>query len=368
MAQQLEVLGRPFGMERGQQAHGLGNHPTVLEPDQVAPIEVVSPADDDLDPQAIQVVRGHGGVGQRGPGGIKDQELLGLSPRDRQRHDPVRGRAKRNRGVQVTAPPAGHAVVGARVGIVERLERPPLGGDLARHVPVRQDIGPEGEEVRCAGEPAGHADQGDLVGPTAPHRKASTSRGVRFRGASSVPKFSREDDLDLALTPVYQLVHQGRHADLGGDHPQSTRTEMMLEIRDHADSRPRSPDRRNDTAWPAAIEPDRQLVQGLIGRGVIGLAPIPEASRDRREKDREPERLGVQKSCNVQCSVELRVEHAIKRIQGLVADQLVADEPRPVNQPDGFTEESPPAVHDDAQAGKIADIDSGILDPRAGGP
>ena len=116
MSEQLEILGRPFGMERGQQAHGLGNHPTVLEPDQIPPVEVVSPADDDLDPPAVQVARGHGGVGQRGAGGIKDQELLGLTPRDRQRHDPVRGRVERDRRVQVAATPAGHAVVARESG------------------------------------------------------------------------------------------------------------------------------------------------------------------------------------------------------------------------------------------------------------
>ena len=45
----LAVVRRPLGVEGGEQRDGLGDHSAVLEPRQVAAIEVIAAADHDLD-------------------------------------------------------------------------------------------------------------------------------------------------------------------------------------------------------------------------------------------------------------------------------------------------------------------------------
>ena len=119
---------------------------------------------------------------------------------------------------------------------------------------------------------------------------------------------------------------------------------MALELRDHAHARPRAPDERDDPAGPAPVEPEGQLVEDLVGRGVIRLADVAEAAGDRREERRELERIAAHQPDQVQRSVELGLEHAVERFDRLVADELVLDQAGPVDQPDDFSVAGTPAV------------------------
>ena len=71
-------------MKGRQNRQRLVDHPAVLEPRQVAAIEVIAAADHDLDAiVCLSESRAKPGIGERGHGRVEHQELLGLAPFDR---------------------------------------------------------------------------------------------------------------------------------------------------------------------------------------------------------------------------------------------------------------------------------------------
>ena len=186
--QEIEFLRCPFRVEDGKQADGLGDDPAVLEPDEVAAVEVVPPPDDHIDPLSGQRPGIEPGVIDGRAGCIENQELFRFTPRHGQGHDPVRGGVERDGRIEVATPTARDPIVGIRLWIVEGREGPAIGGHLARTIAVGQDVGPEREEVRRAGEPAAEADQRDVVGLPPPHRTASFCGRARSMGPSRSPR------------------------------------------------------------------------------------------------------------------------------------------------------------------------------------
>jgi hypothetical protein len=87
----------PLRVKGIEQRERLGDHAPVLKAGQVAPVEVIAPADHDFGASSGQVGQCQSGVGQGGQGGFQDQELLGLAPGDGARHDAMFGRVEGER-------------------------------------------------------------------------------------------------------------------------------------------------------------------------------------------------------------------------------------------------------------------------------
>ena len=76
---------------------------------------------------------------------------------------------------------------------------------------------------------------------------------------------------------------------------------------------------------------ERELVQHLVGRGVVRLAPVAEWAGGRAEEGEEPQRIRAQDTAQHERALGLGVEHAVERLRRLVLEQLVLDDAGPVD-------------------------------------
>ena len=280
----------PLGVKRRQERECLGDHPAVLEPRQVAPIEVVAPADHDLDAASRQVGERQARVRERGHGRVEHQELLGLAAFDGPRHDPVLGRVEPDRRVEIAAAAARDAIVG-RSNPGRRTSPGPsdrAGTSRVQSLPARM-FSKYVLRSDAPAKAAAHADDRDLRGASPAHETASK----RLRGRLVRDRFlersqlARVDDLDVALAAVAQLIDQQASGPSSGrDHAEAAAAQVALELRDHAHARPGPPDHRDDAARPAPVQPVSQLVEDLVGRRIIRLAHVAEPARRSRRRAR----------------------------------------------------------------------------------
>ena len=287
------------------------------------------------------------GVGQGRAGGVEDEELLGLAPLDGPGHDPVRGRVERDRRRRGSRRDGRRRGRGSResgskktAGSQRSAGTSPIASRPARMFSQKANRSPapgNRQAMPTIAMSSGRARR--LIAPPPP---AAVARAAAARRAS--PSSPATITSTSPLRPNRSSSASAAQPSSGRDHPQAAAAEVPFEVGDHPDARPRAPDHRDDPARPAAVEPDRQLVQGLVGRRVVGLAPVAEPAGDRREERGEPERLGPEQPGEVQGAVELGAEHAVERLGRLVAEQLVLDHPRAVDQADGVAEPAAPVV------------------------
>src|SRR6516162_3962614 len=72
--------------------------------------------------------------------------------------------------------------------------------------------------------------------------------------------------------------------------------------------------------------------------------------------------FGPEQACEIESAIELGSEHAVERLHRFVPDELVANQPGAVDQPDRFAEPMAPAAQNLGEAVGIADIDRDVLD------
>ena len=172
-----------------EQRDGLGDHAPVLQPRQVAAIEVIAAADHDFDAAHRRGRQSEPRVGQGSGGGFQDQELLGLTAGDGARHDAVRGGIEGERGIEIAAATDWNAIAGRRLRVAKRCGVPAIGGNFARAVLARENILEERARVGRTGEAAAEADQGDFGGASPAHEPISSGSAARWCviGSSRVP-------------------------------------------------------------------------------------------------------------------------------------------------------------------------------------
>ena len=93
---------------------------------------------------------------------------------------------------------------------------------------------------------------------------------------------------------------------------------------------------------------------------------MPKRPGDRREEHGELERVRADEPDQVERAVELGLEHAVERFDRLLADELVLDQARAMDQADGLTVAGAPVVEHSRERGRVAHVGLGVLDGRSG--
>ena len=89
---------------------------------------------------------------------------------------------------------------------------------------------------------------------------------------------------------------------------------------------PRTPVDRDDARRPAAVELLGELVEDLAGGGVVGLAAVAEAARDRAEEDEEAQIVsGAAAAASVRAAPAFVASTRSNELEFLVAHELVLD-------------------------------------------
>ena len=152
-----------LGMERLQNLDGLIDHPPVLYDGETTAVEVGSLAENHRRRPSLGDYFGVAGIRERFARHPKRQPLVGLSPLDRPRHDPIVHGIEGGDGRDESAALAVDAVVRLRLGVVEHVHVPGLGRWIAGSVDLPHDIPPESLQVRGAGKQARHPDDRDFA-------------------------------------------------------------------------------------------------------------------------------------------------------------------------------------------------------------
>src|SRR5579863_10258122 len=104
-----------------------------------------------------------------------------------------------------------------------------------------------------------------------------------------------DDHLVVASGPSGQLLEKVSASLVHRDNRDPLLGKLLLDFRRrHPERRPRAPVDREDARGPALTQPDRQLVQDLVHRPVIGLAAVADAAGDRAEEGEEAQGLRAQ--------------------------------------------------------------------------
>src|SRR4051812_31905823 len=159
-------------MKLAEDCQGLRHDPAVLEPGQVSPVEVVSPADDDLNFAAVADSIAIAGIRQGGLRRVEDEELFWLPPGHGQGHHAVGQRVERDRRVEVAATLAVNAVARGGIRVEEDRRVPAVRGDVADATAAGDHVLPESRGIPRAREPAGEADEGHVEWSATAHRAA----------------------------------------------------------------------------------------------------------------------------------------------------------------------------------------------------
>ena len=149
----LEAVGGDLGQQRPQRLHQLLGGAGALRQPRHPGGQVAAATDDHADALRGQPVLRRARVVERGRGGGQGEQLVGLGPVDRDRHDAEPGGVEGGEGVDEAAAVAGEAV--GRRGRGVEVHRVPAGGrHLADGVETRLDVLPERRRVGRAGEHA----------------------------------------------------------------------------------------------------------------------------------------------------------------------------------------------------------------------
>ena len=180
--------------------------------------------------------------------------------------------------------------------------------------------------------------------------------GGDFRRFYGVPA-AANNNFHIAFTPVQDLFQKHPSADVGRNQLDAAFGELVLHFtRNHAALQPGTPVHRHDSPRPFLVKLKRELIEYLVGSGVIGLASIAKSSGYRREEHEELQRLSANKPGEYEGAVGLGANHAIKRIRGFVLHQLIFDYAGTMDDPIqaaiGFVN----IVYNPAHGGLIADI------------
>ena len=233
--------------------------------------EVPAPPDHHADPAGVGHALDVAGVGQGPRRGGQGQELVGLGPRGRHRHDAEVGRVERHGRVDEPAPPAVEAVGSVRAAARRTRGRPRSGGtSLTASTPATR-LSPEGGEVGGAGEDPRHPDDGDRLGRHLSPRATRARRTWRPTWGSGTPARS---SARAAATPSsgsmrpmprrsYSRASSGETMPVPAHGPQST---------------PR-PGCRGPRRGPAG-----DAVEGVVGGGVVDLSRVAEPARHARRR------------------------------------------------------------------------------------
>ncbi len=248
--------------------------------------DVAAPADDHADAVAVGQAVVAAGVGDGLGRGAQGEELVGLGAGHRVGHDAEGGGVEVGQPVDEAAPPAVEAVAGRvavdRGGVEVDVGVPPGGGDVGDRVDPVADVAPEGGHVARAREDGAHPDDGHV----------DHSRLVRAFESED----GRVHDLGRAVGTGGQLGQQGGHALVGVDGGEAPAGVLGLERRRHhapAGGRPRSPVDAHDPGLAQPVAPDAgEGVEGVVGGGVVGLAPVAVDAGDAAEQGEEAQ-VGV---------------------------------------------------------------------------
>ncbi len=147
-----------------------------------------------------------------------------------------------------------------------------------------------------------------------------------------------EHDLDRAVVGG-EFLDQRQRAGIERDHADAGLLEVTLEGSvDHA-ALPRAPaDRLDPAEGIGAGIGDGELVEGLVGHGVVGLAAIAELCRDGGEVAEDAERVLSERVEQGGEGADLGAVDGLEIGDGLVGDRLVGDDAGAMDQAGDRTE------------------------------
>src|SRR5262249_50549577 len=135
--------------------------------------------------------------------------------------------------------------------------------------------------------------------------------------------------------------------------------------RDHTLGVPGPPIDGNHAAGPRAIQTHGQLVQHLVGSGIVALSAVAEASGDRGKEQQEFEAFRPQFAAQNEGPVHRGVEDPVEALLTLVVDELVFDDSGTVNDAIQPAEGSIDTVDERTEGLRVPNIDRIVVDPGA---